>query len=348
MNKSGQQPRSTGAAARCLGKSGLLVPPLSLGLWQNFGDTSPEQAQRDLILRAFDRGVVHFDLANNYGPPPGAAEANLGRLLRRDLAGHRAELLLSTKAGYRQWPGPYGEGGSRKYLLSALDQSLGRLGLDSVDIFYSHRFDPNTPLEETIGALSTIIASGRAQYVGISSYSARRTREALEVAADLGVPLHVHQPSYSLLNRWIEDPGDDGIALLDVVAAAGLGVVAFSPLAQGLLTDKYLTGVPADSRAARGGSFSEAYLSESNLASVARLAAIAADRGQRLAQLALTWALRDPRISTLVIGARTVDQLDQNLDALDAPPLSQSELAAMDAAATDGGLNLWAARSSNL
>lgn len=333
---------------RRVGRSGLDVSALSLGLWQNFGDATPAADQRDLVLHAVDSGVVHFDLANNYGPPPGSAETGFGRVLRRDLAGHRHELSIATKAGYRQWPGPRGEGGSRGYLLASLDQSLRRLGLDEVDIFYSHRFDPSTPLEETIGALATAVRSGRAIYAGISSYSATRTREALTVADSLGLRLTVHQPSYSLLNRWIEVPDASGRSLLDVAASAGTGLVTFSPLAQGLLTEKYLSGVPADSRATRGTSFQQSYLSEENLASVRRLQEIARARGQSLAQMALAWCLRDERVSAVIVGARTTAQLDENLAALGAAAFTDDELAAIDAAAVEGGLNLWASRSSEL
>lgn len=338
----------TDSPGRRLGSSGLTVPAVSLGLWQNFGAHTPLETQRNLILHAVDAGVVHLDLADNYGPPPGAAEANLGRILTGDLAGHRDELLLSTKAGYRMWPGPGGEGGSRKHLLSALDQSLDRLGLDHVDIFYSHRYDPTTPLEETMGALATAVRSGRARYVGISSYSARRTREALAAAAEVGVRLSVHQPSYSLLNRWIEEPDESGESVLDVAARAGLGILAFSPLAQGMLTTKYLAGIPDDSRAARGGSLPPSYLSPRNRAAITALAGIAADRGQSLAQLAVSWCLRDARVSGVLVGARTTAQLDENLAALDRLDFSAAELAAIDAHAVDGGINLWAARSSAL
>ncbi|KQU00526.1 aldo/keto reductase [Sanguibacter sp. Leaf3] len=333
---------------RRVGRSGLGVSALSLGLWQNFGDAAPADDQRSLVLHAVDSGVVHFDLANNYGPPPGSAETGFGRILRRDLAAHRHELSISTKAGYRQWPGPRGEGGSRGYLLASLDQSLRRLGIDEVDIFYSHRFDPSTPLEETIGALDTAVRSGRALYAGISSYSATRTLQALEIADALGLRLTVHQPSYSLLNRWIEVPDDSGRSLVEVAAAAGTGLVTFSPLAQGLLTDRYLDGVPADSRAAKGTSFQRQYLSEQNLASVRSLRDIALRRGQTLAQMALAWCLRDERVSAVLVGARTTAQLDENLAALEAPPFSAEELDAIDAAAVEGGLNLWASRSSEL
>lgn len=329
---------------------GLPLPAVTLGLWQNFGDATPFAAQRELVLRAVDLGVVHLDLANNYGPPPGAAEESVGRLLATDLAPYREELLIATKAGYRQWPGPYGEHGSRKYLLASLDQSLRRLGVDHVDVFYSHRFDPSTPLAETIGALRTAVDSGRARYVGISSYSARRTQEALAVAADLGVPLTLHQPSYSMLNRWVEQPADDagGRSLLDVAGDAGMGVVAFSPLAQGMLTRKYLDGVPEGSRAARGGPLRPEYLSEENLARVRALAAVAEARGQSLAQLAVAWVLRDPRVTSVALGARTPEQLAENLAAVHGPGLTDAELAEIDRHAVDAGINLWGSRSSDL
>ena len=333
---------------RRLGTSGLTVPVVSLGLWQNFGESAALETQRALIMHAIDAGLVHIDLANNYGPPPGAAETAFGRVLARDLAGRRDELLLSTKAGYRMWPGPYGEGGSRKYLLASLDQSLARLGLDHVDIFYSHRYDPTTPLEETIGALATAVTSGRARYVGISSYSAQRTLEALAAAEQVGVHLTVHQPSYSLLNRWIEEPDHTGESVLDVAGEAGMGVVAFSPLAQGMLTAKYLTGVPSGSRAARAASLPTSYLSPRNQTAIAALAEIAGDRGQSLAQMAVAWCLRDPRVSGVLIGARTVDQLDENLRAIDRLDFTAAELAAIDARSVDGQINLWAARSSAL
>jgi len=341
------------------GRSGLLLPRLSLGLWQNFGDSSPLSAQRDLVLHAYDRGIVHIDLANNYGPPPGSAEAGFGRLLATDLRGHRDELLISTKAGYRMGPGPYGEGGSRKYLLSSLDASLRRLGTDHVDVFYSHRFDPTTPLHETIGALATAVSSGRATYAGISSYSARRTTEALAVADDLGLPLVLHQPSYSMLNRWIEAPGPDGRSLLDVAGEAGTGLIVFSPLAQGMLSDRYLDGVPPGSRAARGVSLRAEHLAPENLARVRALRDVAAGRGEPLARTAIAWTLRDPRVTSVLAGARTTTQIDENLAALDAPPFTTDELAAIDGVTTelrpdgtrrplDTGINIWAARSSDL
>ena len=335
---------------RRLGRSGLEVPVISLGLWQNFGHDRPIATQREIIRAAVERGVVHLDLANNYGPPVGAAEENLGRVLRTDLQGRRDELLLTTKAGYRAWPGPYGEFGSRTSLLASLDQSLRRMGVDHVDLFYSHRFDASTPLEETIGALGTALSSGRARYVGISSYSARRTLEALQVAQDLGVPLTAHQPSYSMLNRWIEhpDPTAGGASLLDVARKGGLGVVAFSPLAQGMLTGKYLDGVPSDSRAARGGSLRPEYLSPAAAEHIGALRDVASARGQSLAQLALVWALRDERVTSVLIGASSVRQLTENLAALDRPVLDDAELAEIEGHAVDTGINLWASRSSDL
>jgi L-glyceraldehyde 3-phosphate reductase len=329
---------------RC-GRSGLDLPAIALGLWQNFGEGTPEAGQREIVRRAVDLGITHLDLANNYGPPPGAAEAALGRLLATDLVGLRDELVISTKAGYTQWPGPYGEGGSRKYLLASLDQSLGRLGLDHVDIFYSHRFDPTTPLHETLGALLTAVRSGRARYAGISSYSAERTGQALAVAAEIGLDLLVHQPSYSMVNRWVED-GDP--SLLDVLGEAGLGTVVFSPLAQGLLTDKYLDGVPGDSRAARGGPFRREFLTEETLGHVRALNEIAAARGQTLAQMAIAWVLRDPRVTTALVGASSPAQLDSSVAALDGPAFSPDELTAIDSHAVDAGVNIWGPRSSDL
>lgn len=321
---------------RSTGRSGLKLPALSLGLWQNFGTDRPEETQRAILRRAFDRGVTHFDLANNYGPPYGRAEENFGRYLRDDFKPYRDELVISTKAGWDMWPGPYGQGGgSRKYVLASLDQSLARLGLDYVDIFYSHRFDPETPVEETMMALDTAVRSGRALYAGISSYSADKTREAAAIARDLGTPLLIHQPSYSMLNRWIE--GD----LLDELEEQGMGCIVFTALAQGLLTDRYLTGVPEDSRAARDDS-TLAGLEDDVLDRVRALNDIAEQRGQKLAQLALQWALRDPRVTSAVIGASSVEQLDTNLDALDGPPLTEDELAAIDRHAVESGVNLWA------
>ena len=321
---------------RFTGRSGLKLPALSLGLWQNFGDDRPEENQRAILRRAFDRGVTHFDLANNYGPPYGRAEENFGRYLREDFASHRDELVISTKAGWDMWPGPYGQGGgSRKYVLASLDQSLRRLGLEYVDIFYSHRFDPETPVEETMMALDHAVRTGKALYAGISSYSATKTREAAAIARELGTPLLIHQPSYSMLNRWIED------ALLDELKAQGMGCIVFTALAQGLLTDRYLAGVPADSRAARADS-TVAGLDDDVLRRVRALNDIAAARGQALAQLALQWVLRDRRVTSAVIGASSVEQLDTNLDALDGPPLTEEELAAIDGHAVDAGVNLWA------
>jgi L-glyceraldehyde 3-phosphate reductase len=320
---------------RYTGRSGLQLPMLSLGLWQNFGTDRPEETQRAILRRAFDRGVTHFDLANNYGPPYGRAEENFGRYLAEDFAPYRDELVISTKAGYDMWPGPYGQGGgSRKYVLSSLDQSLKRMGLDYVDIFYSHRFDPDTPVEETMMALDHAVRSGRALYAGISSYSAAWTAEAARIARDLGTPLLIHQPSYSMLNRWIEPD------LLDTLEENGMGCIVFTALAQGLLTDRYLDGVPEESRAAREDS-TIAGLDQTVLDRVRSLNAIAERRGQKLAQLALQWALRDPRVTSAVIGASSVEQLDTNLDALDFPPLSEEELTEIDKYAVESGVNLW-------
>jgi L-glyceraldehyde 3-phosphate reductase len=325
---------------RC-GRSGLLLPALSLGLWHNFGGDRPYETQRAIVRRAFDLGITHIDLANNYGPPYGAAEQNFGRMLGTDLAPYRDELVISTKAGYDMWPGPYGDHGSRKYLLASLDQSLDRMGLDYVDIFYSHRLDPDTPLEETMGALDTAVRSGRALYAGISSYNSERTREAAAILRELGTPLLIHQPSYSMLNRWTEDDG-----LLDTLAEVGAGCIAFSPLAQGLLTDRYLNGVPADSRVATGGAMTADMLTDDRLARVRALNGIAAARGQSLAQLALVWALRDPRMTSLVIGASSVAQLEANVAALGDTALSAAELAEIDTHALESGIDLWAGSSS--
>ena len=325
---------------RC-GRSGLLLPALSLGLWQNFGEDRPLQDQRAILRRAFDAGVTHFDLANNYGPPYGSAETNFGRILASDFAGYRDELVISTKAGWDMWPGPYGDLGSRKYLLASLDQSLRRLGLDYVDIFYHHHFDPDTPLEETLGALHSAVTQGKALYVGISSYSDRRTAEAVSILADMGTPLLIHQPSYSMLNRWIEE------GLLDVLEESGVGCIAFSPLAQGLLTDRYLNGVPEGSRASRGGSFSAEMLSDDNLNRVRSLNDIAGRRGQSLAQMAISWALRDPRVTSVLIGASSVGQLEQNLAALDKLDFGADELAEIDRYAVDGGIDLWRGPSTS-
>jgi len=339
---------------RC-GRSGIELPAISLGLWQNFGDDRPLTTQRAILRRAFDLGVTHFDLANNYGgiapagspllgdygPPYGSAEINFGRILREDLRPYRDELIISTKAGYDMWPGPYGDRGSRKYLLASLDQSLGRMGLDYVDIFYSHRADPDTPLEETMGALATAVTSGRALYAGISSYSAERTREAAAILRELGVPALIHQPSYSMLNRWIEEE------LLDTLGEEGIGCIAFSPLAQGLLTTKYLNGVPDDSRASRSGSLSRDQITEQNLAHVRALNEIARERGQTLAQMAISWTLRDERVTSALIGASSVTQLEENLAAASRSSFSAEELAAIDRHAVEAGINIWAASSQH-
>jgi len=320
---------------RC-GRSGLKLPAISLGLWHNFGHTRPYETQRAIVRRAFDRGVTHFDLANNYGPPYGSAEENFGRILVDDLRPYRDELVISTKAGYDMWPGPYGEWGSRKYLTASLDQSLRRMGLDYVDIFYSHRPDPDTPLEETMGALDAAVRSGKALYVGISSYPSAQTRQAAAILRDLGTPLLIHQPSYSLINRWLERDG-----LLDTLEEVGAGCIAFSPLAQGLLTDRYLQGVPDDSRVATGGALSAEMLTDTHRAKVTALQEIASRRGQSLAQYALAWALRDARMTSLVIGASSVGQLDANLDALANLEITDAELTETDQYATEGGINLW-------
>ena len=321
------------------GRSGLLLPAISLGLWWNFGSVDPFERNRAIVRRAFDLGITHFDLANNYGPPYGSAEETFGRLLREDLRPYRDELIISTKAGYDMWPGPYGEWGSRKYLLASLDQSLTRMGLDYVDIFYSHRFDPETPLEETMGALDSAVRAGKALYVGISSYSAEQTREAAAILRELGTRLLIHQPSYSMLNRWIEPD------LLDAVGELGVGCIVFSPLAQGMLTDKYLEGIPAGSRASRPSSLEPELISDEALASVRALNEIAEGRGQTLAQLALAWALRDPRVTSALIGASSVAQLEDNVAALDRLDLGEDELAEIDRYATDTGINIWAASS---
>lgn len=320
---------------RRTGRSGLQLPAVSLGLWHNFGDDATLERQRAVLRRAFDLGVTHFDLANNYGPPYGAAEANFGRHLRDDFRPYRDELIISSKAGYDMWPGPYGEWGSRKYLLASLDQSLARMGVDYVDIFYSHRFDPDTPLEETMGALDTAVRSGRALYAGISSYSPQRTREAAAILRSMGTPLLIHQPSYSMLNRWVED------GLLDVLGEEGIGCIAFSPLAQGMLTDRYLDGIPAGSRAAQGKSLDPGMLDQATLGHIGALNAVARDRGQSLAQLALSWVLRDERVTSVLIGASSVAQLEANLGALQGPEFTADELAAIDADAVDAGINLW-------
>jgi L-glyceraldehyde 3-phosphate reductase len=325
---------------RC-GASGLKLPAISLGLWQNFGHERPFETSRAILRHAFDSGITHFDLANNYGPPYGSAEQVFGEVLRLDLAPYRDELVISTKAGYDMWPGPYGEWGSRKYLLASLDQSLSRMGLEHVDIFYSHRFDPETPLEETMEALAAAISQGKALYVGISSYSAEKTREAEAILRDLGVRLLIHQPSYSLLNRWIETE------LLDTLGDLGVGCICFSPLAQGVLTDRYLAGVPEGSRASRPGSMSRDQLSEETMAKVRGLNEIAERRGQTLAQLALAWTLRDPRMTSTLVGASSIEQLEQNLGALRKPDFTAAELEEIDRYATDSGINIWAASSEN-
>ena len=318
-----------------------MLPEVSLGLWQNFGDTKPLEEQRAILRRAFDLGVTHFDLANNYGPPYGSAEINFGRVMREDLRPYRDELIISTKAGYDMWPGPYGDHGSRKYLLASLDQSLKRMGLEYVDVFYSHRFDPDTPLEETMGALDTAVRSGRALYAGISSYSAERTTDAISLLRQMGTPLLIHQPSYSMLNRWIEG------GLLDVLGREGVGCIAFSPLAQGVLTGKYLDGVPSGSRATLNGSLSSDQIADQTQAHVRALAGIAAGRGQSLAQLALAWALRDQRVTSVLIGASSVAQLEENLAAASNTTFSDDELGAIDRDAVEAGINIWAASSAH-
>ena len=326
---------------RC-GRSGLDLPAISLGLWHNFGGDRPFDTGRAICRRAFDLGITHFDLANNYGPPPGSAEANFGRLLKTDFAPYRDEMVISTKAGYLMWPGPYGQWGSRKYLISSLDQSLKRLGLDYVDIFYSHRYDPDTPLEETMGALDSIVRQGKALYVGISSYGPEKTRAAVKILRDLGTPCLILQPSYSMLNRWIETDG-----LLPVLEEEGVGCIAFSPLAQGMLTNKYLKEVPAGSRAAADKSLRPEFISEENLEKVRGLDAIAQARGQSLAQMAIAWVLRDPRVTTALIGASRPEQVEDCAAALDKRDFSADELARIDALATEGGINLWAASSAH-
>ena len=323
---------------RC-GRRGLLLPAVSLGLWWNFGHDRPLETSRAIVRRAFDLGITHFDLANNYGPPYGSAEENFGRLLRTDLGPFRDELVVSTKAGYDMWPGPYGEWGSRKYLLASLDQSLQRLGLDYVDIFYSHRFDPETPLEETMGALSSAVRQGKALYVGISSYSAAKTAEAASILRASGTPLLIHQPSYSLLNRWIEKE------LLGVLADEGIGCIGFSPLAQGMLTDRYMDGIPEGSRASRDTSLSPDLLTDETLDKVRALGEVAARRGQTLAQMAIAWTLRDPRMTSTLVGASSVAQLEENVAAVDRLDFSEEELAEIDRYATESGINLWAASS---
>jgi L-glyceraldehyde 3-phosphate reductase len=341
MSWSASEDRYDAMTYRRCGRSGLEFPAMSLGLWQNFGGTRPLETSRSILRRAFDLGITHFDLANNYGPPYGSAEETFGQVLTSDFRNHRDELVISTKAGYDMWPGPYGDRGSRKYLLSSLDQSLRRMGLDYVDIFYSHRFDPDTPLEETLGALDSAVRQGKALYVGISSYSGARTRDAAAILRELGTPLLIHQPSYSMLNRWIEGE------LVDVLGEEGVGCIVFSPLAQGLLTDRYLRGVPEGSRASQAGSFGREMLSEDNLSKVRALASIATARGQQLSQLALAWVLRDPRITSALIGASSVDQLENNVKALQRLDFSSEELADIDRYATDGGVNIWAPSSAS-
>jgi L-glyceraldehyde 3-phosphate reductase len=326
---------------RRTGRSGLDLPAISLGLWQNFGGTDVFETGRAMLRRAFDRGVTHFDLANNYGPPYGSAEENFGRVMAADFAQHRDELVISTKAGWDMWPGPYGDvGGSRKYLIASCDQSLRRMGVDYVDIFYSHRVDPKTPLEETMGALAHLHRQGKALYVGISSYSPELTRQAAAILAEHKVPLLIHQPSYSMLNRWVEE------ALLDTLGELGTGCIAFSPLAQGMLTSKYLNGVPQDARAAKGGSLNQRLLSDDNLARIRALNDIAGKRGQTLAQMAIAWVLRDPRVTSALIGARTVEQLDNSLDAVNNLEFSAEELAEIDRHATEGAIDLWKVSST--
>ncbi|TFC88707.1 L-glyceraldehyde 3-phosphate reductase [Cryobacterium sinapicolor] len=320
---------------RRTGRSGLKLPAISLGLWQNFGGTAPMETQRAILCRAFDLGVTHFDLANNYGPPKGSAESNFGVHLAQDFAPHRDELVISTKAGYDMWSGPYGNFGSRKYLLSSLDQSLGRMGLDYVDIFYSHRADPDTPLEETMGALHTAVTSGRALYAGISSYSPERTRQAAAILAEMGTPLLIHQPSYSMFNRWVED------GLLDTLDDLGVGCIAFSPLAQGLLTDRYLNGVPEGSRASQAGSMSRDMVNDATVGRIRALTEIADARGQSLAQLALSWVLRRDTVTSALVGASSVKQLESNIAAIDNLAFTAGEIAAIDEQAVDMGINLW-------
>jgi L-glyceraldehyde 3-phosphate reductase len=338
------QDRYESMTYRRAGHSGIRLPLISLGLWHNFGDENPLDTQRAILRRAFDLGVCHIDLANNYGPRYGAAEANFGTILRQDLLPYRDELFLSTKAGWDMWPGPYGDLGSRKYLLASLDQSLKRMGVDYVDVFYSHRPDPQTPLEETMGALDTAVRSGRALYAGISSYSPERTAEAARILADLGTPLFIHQPSYSMLNRWVEG------GLLDTLEQVGAGCIAFSPLAQGMLTDKYLngpTGIPSGSRMARGSSLSQDLLTPQNLTHIRALNEIAGRRGQSLAQMALAWTARDERVTSVLVGASSVGQLEQNIAALDNLDFSEQELAEIDNHAVEGGIDLWRGQATS-
>jgi L-glyceraldehyde 3-phosphate reductase len=335
------QSRRDSVPYRRCGRSGLDLPAISLGLWQNFGDDRPMDTQRSILRRAFDLGITHFDLANNYGPPYGSAETNFGRVMAEDFRRYRDEMVISSKAGYDMWPGPYGDHGSRKYLHASLDQSLHRMGLEYVDIFYSHRFDPDTPLEETMGALDTAVRQGKALYAGISSYSAQRTREAVEIMNGLGTPLLLHQPSYSMLNRWIERD------LLDVLGDTGLGCIVFSPLAQGMLTSKYLNGVPEGSRASRDTSLNAEMLNEDNLRRIRGLGEIATARGQSLAQMALAWALRDERVTSVLIGASSVDQLEQNIGALERLEFEDAELAEIDNFAVESDINIWSSSSQS-
>ena len=332
-----------GMPYRRVGRSGLDLPAISLGLWHNFGDDVPLERQQATLRRAFDRGVTHVDLANNYGPPYASAERNFGTIFARDFSRYRDELIISSKAGYDMWPGPYGQGGgSRKYVIASCEQSLKRMGLDYVDIFYSHRFDETTPLEETMGALDSLVRSGKALYVGISSYSGERTREAAAILREMGTPLLIHQPSYSMLNRWIERaPGSAGADLLDAADEVGAGVIAFSPLAQGMLTNKYLSGIPEGSRAAQGKSLDPELLTEESLRHVRALNDMAQSRGQSLAQMALAWALRDPRVTSVLIGASSVEQLDDSLDAVGNLDFTADELAQIDQHAVEAGINLW-------
>ena len=341
MNYVAAEDRYQSTAYRRCGRSGVQLPLISLGLWHNFGNDRPIDTQRAILRRAFDLGVTHFDLANNYGPPYGSAETNFGQIMREDFAPYRDELFISTKAGYDMWPGPYGEWGSRKYLLASLDQSLSRMGLDYVDVFYSHRFDPDTPLEETMGALDTAVRSGRALYAGISSYSPERTTEAARLLREMGTPLLIHQPSYSMLNRWIEG------GLLDALEASGAGCIAFSPLAQGMLTSRYLDGIPAESRMAENSSLSRDWLTSQNVEHIRALDGLARRRGQSLAQMALAWCLRDPRMTSIVAGASSVAQLEENLAALDGLDFSADELAEIDRYAVEGGIDLWQRSSTS-
>jgi L-glyceraldehyde 3-phosphate reductase len=341
MYRAGDDRYETMPYARC-GRSGLDLPKIALGLWQNFGSRAPLETAREMLLRSFDRGITHFDLANNYGPEYGTAEETFGRVFASDLRPYRDELVISTKAGYDMWPGPYGQGGGgRKYMLASLDQSLARMDLDYVDIFYSHRFDPTTPLEETMGALTTAVHQGKALYVGISSYSATRTREAAAILRASGTPALIHQPSYSMLNRWVED------GLLDAAADEGMGVIAFSPLGQGMLTQKYLKGIPGDSRASDDATLETAFLTEANLERISGLNDIAARRGQSLAQMAIAWVLHDPRVTTALVGASRWSQIDNSLGALENLDFSDEEITEIDEFAVEGGIDLWATSSGH-